>query len=70
MSYSYEDLRKRIDELEKKLRDVTREKGEAAREGGGWHDNPGYDILQQEEMMLRERLVSLRELLLKAESEA
>lgn len=39
---------------------VTQEKGVAATEGGGWHDNPAFDILQQEELMLREEIRTLK----------
>lgn len=57
---SEQEIRKRIDELEVRLREITIEKGAAHQEGGGWHDNPAFDILQQEELMLREEIQALK----------
>jgi hypothetical protein len=62
-------IREKIAAIEEKLRMVMREKGEAAAEGGGWHDNSAFDILQQEELMLRERLRNLKEQLWESERE-
>ncbi len=63
-------MKKRIAELKGRLRAVTQEKGAAAQEGSGWHDNPAFDILQQEELVIREQIRNLREKLWNAQRPA
>lgn len=67
---SKQEIRSKIAEREARLRAVTQEKGAAAVEGGGWHDNPAFDILQEEELMVREQIRNLREQLWNAQRPA
>ncbi len=65
-----QEIKGKIAGLEARLRAVTQEKGAAAIEGGGWHDNPAFDILQEEELMIREQIRNLREQLWNAQRPA
>ena len=50
----------KIRELEKKLKEKLRERGEAASEGGGWHDNSALDLINEEISVLEARLRELK----------
>lgn len=38
----------KIRDLEEGLKEKLRERGEAASEGGGWHDNSALDLINEE----------------------
>ena len=58
---SKEELQNKIAELEREIQEKIRERGEAAREGGGWHDNSAFDLLNEEISVLEAHLRNLKD---------
>ncbi|MBI4992061.1 MAG: hypothetical protein HZB99_02480 [Candidatus Harrisonbacteria bacterium] len=59
------DLENQIKDLKDKIKNKLRERGEAIREGGGWHENSAFDQANSELYVLESRLRELNELLFK-----
>ncbi len=61
------NLRRKLEALERRLREVVRQKGEAAVVGGNvWHDNFAFEQLEREERMLSWQIAQHKELLARA----
>lgn len=57
-------VKKEINQLEKKLKDILTQKGEAYESGGNaWHDNPSFDDLSRQEEVTRLRIGELKNFL-------
>jgi len=57
-------LRADIERLRERLRDVIRQKADAAAEtANAWHDNAGYEVAQAEEHALLQRIADLEGML-------
>lgn len=55
-----EEIEDKIRELEEKLKEKSRERGEVASEGGGRHDNSALDLINEEISVLEARIRELK----------
>lgn len=58
---SDEEIKNKLLILQKELNVKIKERAQAAIDGGGWHDNSAFDLLNEELLVLESRIRELKE---------
>lgn len=54
------EIQNKLQEMQEKLARKLLERGEEARDGGGWHDNSALDLINEEISVLEARIRDLK----------